>query len=113
MSFVMFSESQAIRLCIMESRKRSNHIFRRDEMASLVPYDINAQNSGREIPFEVQSRDLPSMRLLGKGLAGIGYESTWKGARYAKKDFVGVRRDTFLEEAPLLVSLDHKYIVKT
>lgn len=76
--------------------------------------DNDAGSSGQEISFELQSRDLPSIRQLGKGLSGIGYETIWKGARYARKDFVGVQRDIFLKEAAILVGLqDHKNIVKT
>lgn len=63
---------------------------------------------------ELQLRDLPSKRLLGEGLAGIGYETEWKGERYARKEFVGVPSAIFREEAANLVGLeDHKNIVKT
>ena len=64
--------------------------------------------------YELQLRDLPSKRLLGEGLGGIGYETEWKERRCARKEFVGVPSDIFREEAANLVRLeDHKNIVKT
>lgn len=66
------------------------------------------------IPPDLRSRDLPSKRLLGKGLGSIGYETKWKGVRFARKDFVGVRSNIFLNEATILVGLpDHENVVKT
>ncbi|KAG0553698.1 hypothetical protein KC19_12G032200 [Ceratodon purpureus] len=66
------------------------------------------------ISFQLQSKDLPSRRLLGKGLAGYGYETTWKGERFVRKDFIGVPRRIFEKEVTVLTGLEnHKNIVKT
>ena len=55
-----------------------------------------------------------SKRLLGKGLAGVGYETEWNGKRCARKDFVGVPSYIFRKEIEELAGLeDHKNIVKT
>lgn len=71
-------------------------------------------NCKEAISLQLQSMDLPSKRPLGQGLAGYGYETTWEGKRYARKDFVGVPRIIFEREAVALVALeDHKNIVKT
>nr|XP_024400334.1 serine/threonine-protein kinase STY13-like [Physcomitrium patens]PNR36025.1 hypothetical protein PHYPA_021875 [Physcomitrium patens] len=71
-------------------------------------------NSNQAILFQLQSKDLPSKRPLGKGLAGYGYETTWKKKRFARKVFVGVPRIIFEREAVALIALDdHMNIVKT
>ena len=76
--------------------------------------DNTAGSSGQETSFLLQSRDLPSRRLLGKGLSAIGYETIWNGERFARKDFIGVPRDIFEKEAGVLVGLKlHKNLVKT
>ncbi|KAG0555601.1 hypothetical protein KC19_12G180900 [Ceratodon purpureus] len=84
-------------------------------MASETGYNIDVEGFGQEnIPPDLRSKDLPSERLLGKGLASIGYETKWKGMQYARKDFVGVPRDIFRNEADVLVRLtDHENVVKT
>ncbi|KAG0599876.1 hypothetical protein M758_12G184500 [Ceratodon purpureus] len=84
-------------------------------MASATGYNIDVEGCGRKnIPPDLRSKDLPSERLLGKGLASIGYETKWKGMQYARKDFVGVPRDIFRNEADVLVNLnDHENVVKT
>ncbi|KAG0553702.1 hypothetical protein KC19_12G032400 [Ceratodon purpureus] len=67
-----------------------------------------------EDAFLLQSRELPSMRLVGKGLCGIVYETTWNGVRHARKDFVEVPSAVFRLEALVLLHLEgHKNIVKT
>ncbi|KAG0597947.1 hypothetical protein M758_12G032500 [Ceratodon purpureus] len=77
--------------------------------------DNVAGNSHHQtISFQLQSKDLPSRRLLGKGLAGYGYETTWKGERFVRKDFIGVPRRIFEKEVTVLTGLEnHKNIVKT
>jgi hypothetical protein len=60
-------------------------------------------DAGPGISSELRARDLPSKRLLGKGLASIGYETEWNGERFARKDFVGVPSGTFRNEAAVLV----------
>ena len=62
-----------------------------------------------------ESKELPSIRCLGKGLSGIIYETTWLGNRYARKDFpLGSvkHNDVFEKEAKSLLELDHPNIVK-
>lgn len=82
-------------------------------MASLSGNN-DAGNSGQGISSELRARDLPSKRLLGKGLASIAYETEWNGERFARKDFIGVPIGTFQKEADVLVGLkDHKNVVKT
>ncbi|KAG0597952.1 hypothetical protein M758_12G032800 [Ceratodon purpureus] len=67
-----------------------------------------------EDAFLLQSRELPSMRLVGKGLCGIVYETTWNGVRHARKDFAEVPSAVFRLEALVLLHLEgHKNIVKT
>lgn len=66
------------------------------------------------MPPKFLSRELPSRRLIGKGPAGIVYETTWKGDKFARKDFIGVPSEIFVKEAHVLTSLrDHENIVKT
>lgn len=68
----------------------------------------------QEISSELRARDLPSKRLLGKGLASVAYETELNGERFARKDFIGVPGGIFQKEAAVLVGLkDHKNIVKT
>jgi serine/threonine protein kinase len=57
--------------------------------------------------MKVQSRELISERLIGKGTSSIVYETTWEGRSYARKDFLGVPKDIFEEEAKALVDLDN------
>ncbi|KAG0553820.1 hypothetical protein KC19_12G041800 [Ceratodon purpureus] len=62
----------------------------------------------------VQSEDLISGRLLGKGSSSIVYETSWKGKSYARKDFLRVPSDIFEGEARALVRLDdHPNVVRT
>ena len=85
-------------------------------MASQTGCNIDDESFSQEnIPPDPRSRDLPSKRLLGKGLASIGYETEWiNGVSYARKDFVGVPSNIFREEADILVGLkDHQNVVKT
>ena len=65
--------------------------------------------------WRLASKDLPSIRWLGKGLSGYVYETTWLGNRYTRKDFPlgSVKRNyVFENEAKSLVDLDHPNIVK-
>ena len=62
---------------------------------------------------KVQSIDLKSGRLLGKGLSSIVYETTWDGKICARKDFLRVPSDIFEREAAVLVGLDHANLVRT
>ena len=64
---------------------------------------------------QLESKDLPNVRPLGKGLSGIIYETTWSGKRYARKDFpLGSMKHNlvFEKEAKSLFNLDHPNIVK-
>lgn len=64
--------------------------------------------------MKVQSRELISERLIGKGTSSIVYETTWGGRSFARKDFLGVPKDVFEEEAKALVDLNfHRNVVKT
>jgi serine/threonine protein kinase len=82
-------------------------------MASQTDYD-DGGGFGQGVPSDLRSRDLPSKRLLGKGFASIGYETKWRGERFARKDFVGVPSNIFRNEADVLVGLtDHQNVVKT
>ena len=63
--------------------------------------------------MKVQSSELISKRLIGKGLSSIVYETTWKGESYARKDFLEVPSDIFESEAAVLVGLDdHPNVVR-
>ena len=71
----------------------------------------DAGGSRREI---LSARDLPTRRILGKGLASIGYETELEGKRLARIEFRGVPSGIFEKEAAVLVNLkDHENIVKT
>ena len=71
-------------------------------------------SSGQKQLSGLRSSDLPSRRLIGKGLCGIVYETIWKGEKYARKDFVEVPKETFLKESSVLLGLqEHKNIVNT
>lgn len=83
-------------------------------MDSIVASPTGSGSSEDAVSFPLQSRDLPSRRLLGKGLCGIVYETVWNGGRFARKDFVEVPTEIFLQEAKRLSRLEgHKNIVKT
>lgn len=66
--------------------------------------------------WKLEPKDLPSLRLLGKGLSGFLYETTWKGNQYTRKDFplgsVEHKISVFQKEAQSLFSLDHPNIVR-
>lgn len=62
---------------------------------------------------KVQSKDLKSGRLIGKGPSSIVYETTFEGQRYARKDFLRVPSDIFEKEAAALVDLDHPNVLRT
>ena len=64
--------------------------------------------------MKVQSRELISERIIGKGTSSIVYETTWEGRSYARKDFLGVPKDIFEEEAKALVDLGaNLFVVRT
>ena len=63
----------------------------------------------------LDSKQLPSICFLGKGLSGFVYETKWKGDKYARKDFpLGSERSNFVfqNEARSLLDLDHRNIVR-
>jgi serine/threonine protein kinase len=64
----------------------------------------------------LDSKDLPVLRRIGRGLSGFVYETTWSGNRYTRKDFPlgSVKHKTyaFEKEVKPLFSLDHPNIVK-
>ena len=74
------------------------------------------QGEASDLQWKLDSKDLPSLRLLGKGLSGFLYETTWRGNRYARKDFPlgSTKRKTsvFEREAQSLFRLHHPNIVK-
>ncbi|KAG0554140.1 hypothetical protein KC19_12G066100 [Ceratodon purpureus] len=77
------------------------------------PSSIRQASVTQGILPELQARDLPSKRLLGKGLASIVYETELNGMRFARKDFAGVPVGIFKYEAAKLVDLkDHQNVVK-
>lgn len=84
-------------------------------MASLTDDDDIEESVQDGVPSKkVQSRDLKSGVLLGKGASSIVYETTWKGKSYARKDFLRVPSDIFEREAAFLVALDdHPNVVRT
>ena len=83
-------------------------------MASQTGFS-DARGFSEGYPPALRSIDLSSKRLLGKGLASIGYKTEWKGVTFARKDFVGVPSILFLNEAGALVRLKdvHQNVVKT
>jgi serine/threonine protein kinase len=84
-------------------------------MASLTDDDDIEESVQDGVPSKkVQSRDLKSGVLLGKGASSFVYETTWKGKSYARKDFLRVPSDIFEREAAFLVALDdHPNVVRT
>lgn len=73
-------------------------------------YQGASSNSQRRL----ESKDLPSVRRLGKGLSGFFYETTWGGNKFVRKDFPlgSVKHEVFKEEAIALLDLEHPNIVK-
>lgn len=83
-------------------------------MASQTAVKDVGSSAQKALKPKLQSSDLPSRRLLGKGLRGIVYETMLDGTRYARKDFVEVPKDIFQDEASVLIRLgEHENIVKT
>ncbi|KAG0600810.1 hypothetical protein M758_11G061900 [Ceratodon purpureus] len=63
----------------------------------------------------LDSKQLPSICSLGKGLSGFVYETEWEGNKYARKDFpLGSQQGNhdFENEAKSLFNLDHPNIVR-
>ncbi|KAG0600804.1 hypothetical protein M758_11G061700 [Ceratodon purpureus] len=63
----------------------------------------------------LDSKELPSICSLGKGLSGFIYETKWKGTKYARKDFpLGSEEcnSVFEDEIKSLFALDDPNIVK-
>ncbi|KAG0556571.1 hypothetical protein KC19_11G063600 [Ceratodon purpureus] len=63
----------------------------------------------------LDSKELPSICSLGKGLSGFIYETKWKGTKYARKDFpLGSEEcnSVFKDEVKSLFALDDPNIVK-
>lgn len=81
--------------------------------ASTIPDSVEKGTATNPDWNLVISRDLKSLTMLGSGLSGIVYETTWKGKRYARKDFVRVGGKIFEEEARVLLGLHHPNIVQT
>jgi serine/threonine protein kinase len=87
--------------------------YKDNVMASQSSYS-DPGGSGQGLSSELRPNDLPSKRLLGKGLASIGYETEFNGQTFARKDFIGVPISVFKNEASKLVCLkDHQNVVKT
>ncbi|KAG0607449.1 hypothetical protein M758_8G029500 [Ceratodon purpureus] len=63
---------------------------------------------------KLESKDLPSVRRLGKGFSGFIYETRWNGNKCARKDFpLGSGKHVIFEkEISVLLDLDHPNIVK-
>ena len=81
--------------------------------ASTIPDSVK-EGTGTNPDWNlVTSSDLKSLTMLGRGLSGIVYETTWKGKRYARKDFVRVVENIFEEEARVLLGLQDPNIVQT
>lgn len=81
--------------------------------ASTIPDSVKKGTATNPDWNLVISRDLKSLTMLGRGLSGIVYETTWKGKRYARKDFIRVDDNVFGEEARVLLGLHHPNIVQT
>jgi len=92
--------------------------FLKDEIVRIQNMASTSFLSEREAfnsPRRLESKQLPSVRSLGKGLSGFIYETTWLGNRYARKDFpLGpVKRCyVFEKEVKPLFDLHHPNIVK-
>ena len=68
-----------------------------------------------DVPRSSESKDLPILRRLGKGLSGFLYETASRnGIRHARKDFpLGSKKHAiFVREASALPDLEHPNIVK-
>lgn len=75
----------------------------------------SSQGVALDSQWRFESKDLPRIRCLGKGLSGIIYETTWLGNRYTRKDFpLGSMRHNFIfeKEAKSLFDLHHPNIVQ-
>ncbi|CAK9254245.1 unnamed protein product [Sphagnum jensenii] len=62
--------------------------------------------------WKVDYRDLPDLKLIGRGASADVLETEWLGEKYAKKVFPGVENKSFEAESANLATLFHPHVVR-
>jgi serine/threonine protein kinase len=62
--------------------------------------------------WKVDYRDVPDLKLIGRGASADVFETEWLGEKYAKKVFPGVENKSFEAESANLATLFHPHVVR-